>query len=427
VSTEILKNLRFNFTVNLLDGAFFGFASGFTSYVTILPLFVSTLTDSPILIGLVPAIHAAGWQLPQLFTAGWISRQKHIKPLVVSLTALERFPYAGLALLAFLLPGLDPQVTLVIVFILLVIQGLGAGLTANPWSSMVGKIIPAERRGTFFGLQAGAANLLASVSAVFAGLLLSRFSGWAGFGWCFLLATIILLLSWIFIALTREPATIRPEPEEAPQATNSLANLRRILRENGNFRWFLAARLTSQLSLMGYAFYSIYAVNHLAVSKIQIGWMTGVLMGANVLANIGMGWIGDRWGHRSVMKAGLLSMSLSALFAWWAPSGGWFFLVFILAAIGNVATWTVALAMTLEFGTDEERPTYIGLANTLVAPANILVPFLGGWLASSSGYPTVFALSALGGLFAAFIFHRRVLDQPWRIGDAPAVEIPPAL
>ena len=73
---EIRKHLRYNTIVNLLDGAFFGSALGFASFVTVLPLFVSSLTDSALLIGLIPAIHSMGWQLPQLFTANRLSQQK---------------------------------------------------------------------------------------------------------------------------------------------------------------------------------------------------------------------------------------------------------------------------------------------------------------------------------------------------------------
>jgi len=99
------------------------------------------------------------------------------------------------------------------------------------------------------------------------------------------------------------------------------------------------------------------------------------------------------------------------LLAWWAPAPAWFFLVFILASIGNVAIWTVALSMTLEYGTDENRPTYVGITNTLTAPANILAPFVGGWLAQGFGYPATFIASALGGLLAAGIFHFTVKDM----------------
>ena len=79
----IQRNLRYNITINLLDGGFFGMALGFASFITIIPLFVSRMTDSALLIGLVPAIHNVGWQFPQLLTAGWVSRAKRIKPLVL--------------------------------------------------------------------------------------------------------------------------------------------------------------------------------------------------------------------------------------------------------------------------------------------------------------------------------------------------------
>jgi hypothetical protein len=67
------KNFPFNFLVNLIDGGFFGLGIGFASFVTVLPLFVSSLTDSAILIGLIPAVHVVCWQFPQLFTAHMFS------------------------------------------------------------------------------------------------------------------------------------------------------------------------------------------------------------------------------------------------------------------------------------------------------------------------------------------------------------------
>jgi hypothetical protein len=149
------KHLRYNVTVNLLDGGFFGFALGFASFSTIIPLFVTNLTDSAILIGLAPAIHTIGWQLPQLFNAGQISRARKIKPIVLRNTLHERFPFLLLAIIAFLIPAIGKEWALLITFMALIWQGLGGGFTANPWTSFISKIIPAESRGTFFGMQGG--------------------------------------------------------------------------------------------------------------------------------------------------------------------------------------------------------------------------------------------------------------------------------
>jgi hypothetical protein len=106
---EIDKTYRFNFIVNVLDGGFFGSAIGFASFITVIPLFVDTMTDSALLIGLIPAIHSVGWQLPQLFTANRVARLRRYKPMVLFMTIHERLPFFGLGLVAWLLPSLGPR------------------------------------------------------------------------------------------------------------------------------------------------------------------------------------------------------------------------------------------------------------------------------------------------------------------------------
>jgi len=99
-----------------------------------------------------------------------------------------------------------------------------------------------------------------------------------------------------------------------------------------------------------------------------------------------------------MLVIGALAIMLSSLLAWWAPSLLWFYPVFILAGLANVAIWTIGMAITVEFGTEPERPTYIGLSNTLGAPITILAPLLGGWLADTVSYPAMFMLAASLGL-----------------------------
>jgi MFS family permease len=58
----------------------------------------------------------------------------------------------------------------------------------------------------------------------------------------------------------------------------------------------------------------------------------------------------------------------------------------------------------LEFCAPEDRPTYIGLTNSLLAPA-MLAPVIGGWLVTWIGYRGMFAvataISLLGGALLA--------------------------
>ena len=405
---KINKHLRYNFAVGVMDGAFFGFALGFASFVTILPLFVSTMTDSAILIGLIPAIHSVGWQLPQLFTAHRVTRLSRYKPTVILMTIHERLPFLGLAAVAWFLPALGREVALLLTFGLLTWQGLGGGFTATAWQSMIGKIIPAKRRGIFFGTQSAAANLFASGGAVLAGVLLERLDSPLDLTICFLLASVCMAVSWAFQTKTREPD--RPPANADETRSDFWSSVGAILQRDVNFRWFLVARVLSPMATAAFGFYTIYAVRHHGMSEGIAGLVTGVYAATQTAANPIMGWVGDRWSHRAVVEVGALAAAVSASLAWLAPDMTWFYLVFMLAGIANVAFCTIGITLTLEFGTEAERPAYIGLANTLVAPGTILAPLVGGWLADSAGYPAAFLASAVCGLFTALILHAMVQD-----------------
>jgi MFS family permease len=402
LQVKIQKHLRHNVIVNLLDGAFFGLAIGFSSFSAFIPIFVNRLTNSAVLIGLIPALHSVGWQFPQLFTAGWISRLRRYKPAVVILTIQERIPFFGLALIAWFLPALGKQNALILTFLILTWQGLGGGFTANAWTSMISKIIPSETRGTFFGAQSAAANAFLSLGSILAGLLLSRITDRYDFSLLFLLTGFFMVVSWVFISLTREPVDhekIIPEQKQP-----FWKGTRTILKRDSNFRWFLVARLFSQFASMGFAFYIIYAINRFGMDEFTAGIISATLTGAAIIANPLMGWAGDRWGHRRLMLLGILAATLSSLLAWLAPSLNWFYLIMVLTGLANVAIWTLSLTLTVEFGSESERPVYIGLSNTLIAPATILAPLLGGWLADLRGYPFMFLCTAVAGLLTLFVF-----------------------
>lgn len=386
------RHLRYNVIVNLADGGFFGLALGFASFGTILPLFVASMTDSATLIGLVPAIHAAGWLLPQLFTANYIARLRRYKRTVLLMTIHERVPFLGLALVAALIPVIGIEAGLVVAFLLLTWQGLGGGFTANPWTSLISKIMPPEARGTFFGTQAAVANLFISISAVGAGYLLNWYDAPYGFMYCFLIASLFFAVSWFALALTREPTDHEKVIEE--KSSPFWHGAGRILRRDDNFRWFLVVRTLSQFASMGFAFYIVYALRRFQMDTVTAGYLTAALTISQTIANAGMGWLGDRVGHRYMLLLGAAAAASSSVLAWFAQSLAWFFPIFILAGLANVSIWTNSMSMTVDFSGEAERPFYIGLAQTLTAPATILAPLLGGWIADALGFVSTFALSA---------------------------------
>ena len=411
---EIRTHLRHNVTVNLMDGAFFGFGLGFASFITIIPLFVSQMTDSAILIGLIPAIHSVGWQLPQLFTAGWVSRMRRYKPAMLIMTVNERIPFFGLAAVAWFFLGKNNSLALTLTFILLVWQGLGGGFTGNPWQSMIAKIIPAKHQGSFFGGQAALMNGMASIAAILAGIILTRLDSPQDFTWLFLLAGASLTISLSTIAMTREPEDM--EKVIPVKKEPFWRGTRTIWQRDENFRGFMFSRILMQFATMGYAFYIVYCTYQLGMDEFTAGLLTSVLLITQIIANPLMGWLGDRLGHHTMLKVGILASVLSGVLAWWATSLVWFYLVMALTGVSIVAVWTTSMTMSVQFGAEAHRPTYIGMSNSLLAPATLLAPIFGGWLADAISYQTTFLASAGFGLVTlvilqAFVKNPRLLEK----------------
>ena len=160
--------------------------------------------------------------------------------------------------------------------------------------------------------------------------------------------------------------------------------------------------MLSQFAGMGFSFYIIYAVRQFNMSDAAAGIMVAILLIGQVVLSPLMGHWSDRWSHRGVMSLGAIGAALSALLAWQATTANWFYPIFILEAIGTVAIWTIPVALSVSFAkNNEERPLYIGMSNTLVAPITILAPLIGGWLADAASFSATFIISAICGLLMA--------------------------
>jgi len=319
------------------------------------------------------------------------------------MTIQERLPYTGLMLTAWFLPALGNRNALILTFLLLIWQGIGSGLTANGWQNMIGEVIPSGNRATFFGVQTALSNLLASLGAIFAGLILDRMVPNHGYALCFLLASIMMVVSWVFIRQTRELEHI--VPVEVQQTVPLRKKVTRIIKEDTNFIWFMISRISNQFALMGTAFFTVYAVKNYGMTEISAGIMTSILLISQVIANIIMGRLADRWSRKALLVIGGLAGFISSLAAAFAPNLSWFAFVYILAGISNTAHWTIGQAMIIEFGNEAERPTYIGMANSLVAPSALLAPLCGGWIADAWGYPFMFIVAGILSIITIFIYH----------------------
>jgi MFS family permease len=398
MSAFVQKNLRWNFSVNLWDIAFITISLSLVSRETVMPVLVSQLTDSKLAIGLIPAIYTLGFYLPQLLSANFTERLRYKKPITMHLGGWgERLPYGLIALVLFFLATSNPPLTLVFFFALLATAAISSGLATPPWFDMIAKVIPVDKRGIWAGVGHGLGAVMGIFGAYFVGRILGDYLFPNNFALLFALSFLFAVISFIGLALNREP------PSETVKKhiplSGYLKQLPAILRHQPNYRRFIISRSIILLGTMATGFYMVYGTERFATENASVAkltaLLTGVLIGSQAVTNLIWGFIGDKKGHKIVLVGAAFILALAALTAFFASSQSWLVVTFILLGTFLAAEQVSGLNIILEFCNPEDRPTFIGLTNTLLAPLFALAPILGGWLATVFDFQTLFICASL--------------------------------
>ena len=422
-SAAEVPNVGWNFTVNIVDITFITLGLSLISRDTVIPVLVSTLTDSKLAVGMIPAIWSLGYYLPQLITANFTERLVYKKPFVMFVGGVgERLPYLLIALAVWFFAVDQPTLALVIILLGIGMAAFSAGIATPAWFDMIAKVIPVNRRGVWSGLGHSLGAVMGIMGAVAVGRILEHYGYPVNYALLFFLAFIFVTISWIGLALNREPPSTITKARVGFAAY--LGRLPRVLRANPNYTRFLISRSTVQMGAMASGFFIVYGAERFGIEGAGVGLLTGVLIASQAVMNLVWGMVGDRIGHKVVLVGAAFAISAAALVALMAASLTWLIVTFALLGAYVAADAVSALNIILEFCAPEDRPTYIGLTNTLLAPVLIVAPLIGGWLATWAGYGGLFVTSmtiaTLGGLLLALWVHEpRRLPPPQFADDPP--------
>lgn len=397
-----------------LDIVLFTAGVNFSAWSTILPVFLRHFTASNLLLSLFPAVRNLGLNLPPILTSPHIERLNHYRGFVLLWTLLERIPFLVLGLVTLAFGVRNPQLVIVVFFVCQLVICMGGGITGPAWLHLVSLAVPVRMRGRFFGLSTGVGGILGVGAAAITVELLRRLTFPSNFAVCFLATFAVLALSFGALAAMHEPLNQAPKPTgQAPTMLLYLRSLPAFLRRERNFSLFLAASVFGNVLMAIAPFVTDSASRSLHISDAEIGSYSLVLLAVTTAANIGLGWIGDRAGYIPVLVGGCLSgvAAMGAGLLGLATANGLvFYGVFALLGIYNSAFLLASLTIVTEFGTQEERPTFIALTSLVLAPVAIVMPLAGAVVADAFGYGGIFLGTGLCLCVAAALFVLTVRD-----------------
>lgn len=382
--------VRRNFWCFFADGAGFPLGLVFLSVSTIMPLFVSQLTHSRFLIGLVASVFALGVNAPGLIGAHLAERLPRKKPLVVILTALERLSIIGIVPATLLLAD-RPGTLLAVFFIAWALFTLTLGVNFPGFSALLGKSIPTTLRGRLGGWGAATSGFFGFFGALAATRLLEWQPFPHGFFWCFLIGNTFLVVSAFPIIFVREQADV---PAPLPAFHRFVRSAFDHFRQDRRLRWFVISQAFYYFYWMGSAFYAVYALDRFGASRTTVANFNVVQVAAAVIFGFVCGHLSDRFGNRAILRLAMVAAVVAPVIALLARNPIWLWGCFICIGLMQTGGWFAPFNLLLELAPPRLAPTYTALWRLLVVPAAAGSPLLAGLIVERFGYTPMFVIAA---------------------------------
>lgn len=380
---EQARDTRRNYWLGVVNGFLYITAETVMDPTLVMVAFLSHLTDSPLLLGLVLPIRDGAWSLPQLWVSGFLQSMPRKVDFYRKISYMRIATWVIVALAMNFVR--EPGLLLVLFFGAFVISSFASGLGGLPFLEVVGKVIPAEQRGEFFAWRFGLGGLGSIAASAFVRWALSAGSPLEfpyNYG---ILSVVFLILGTVsvmaFNSIRERPDTVLlPRQNLNEQLKRSIA----ITRKDTRYRAFLVLEMMLMLAGSATPFFAVYVQQRLGGSPAMIGVYLGVWTATNLLANATFGRIARRDGVQRVMlfatSAGLL---LSALVLVLTLIAGplqlppriaeiWLIPVFVLVGIRGSGMGVSTNSLLLEIAPETERSVYVGFTQTLMGVVLLL-------------------------------------------------------
>jgi MFS family permease len=381
-----------NFRLGVTNGVLYGLGTYFVSRSTVIPSFLSHLTSSSALIGIVSQFESIGWYLPQFFVASFVVHMPRKMPLYRIGWWVRGAALFALAILTLMTSSL--HVLLIGSLLLYASFAAGAGLSGVVFLEVVAKAIPSHRRGRFFGLRITYASVLSiTLGAATISLLLGHYAFPTNFGYVFLCGAIIVTIGLGFLAIMREPREAKvPEPRTLRE---HFREGWQIYRTDKAYAKYIHTRLIMGSWTIGVPFLVLFASEKLAFKTVDLG----IFIAADCIGTVaGNFW----WEHLTDKRSAKKCLQMATLVSALLPIVVLLYLFLPLPRIGYAVVFALAAAVDagvtiggmtylIEISPGHDRTTYIGLFNSLMA-LPLILSAAAGVLLDFAGFGALYGL-----------------------------------
>ncbi len=383
------RDLRKNYLLFFVESV--GYPLGFSliSSSTIIPLLLTTLGASNVVVGMAPALGNLGLFLPGVFSAPYMERTPIKKRIMVAFALVERAFILLIAVMVLIWGSARPSWAIMGFLIAWTLSNVAAGVNLPAYFAMLTKCIPPEARGGLFGWGGALSGIVGVVAAEYAGVVLTSLAFPGNFALLFTAAAVVLTASVVPLLWTREPPDqIAGEHRSVRQY---LADAIRSAGGDREYAWAIASIAALSFALAAASFYSTYAVRELGATTRDVARFTAITLGASVVGMPLLGRIADRRGHKLSLEITATCFAIAAVLALVAGSVESVYAVTLLSGIGMSGVSVSQNLLLSEFAPRHaDVPMYIVFSWLVLAPFRTGAPIVAGLVSDLASFHAMF-------------------------------------
>jgi len=315
--------------------------------------FALALGANNLFIGLLSAIPHLVGSLSQLLGAWLVARLPSRKPFIV-LGALVQAPvWLAVLLIPFL--GLPLEWALGLLLLLVSLHWFFGSVIHPAWASLIGDLVPSNKRGSFFGSRNSFTGLASLGSMVLGGWLLGVAAGniFIGFAALFALVLVARLTSVYFLSRHAEPEW---KPNHHP-TINVIEFTKRAWGTNFG-KLTLYAILFLFVVNIAAPFFVVYMLRDLGYSYFTYGILVALELLARVLSMPYWGKLADQYGNRAVLAVGGTLVPFVPLLWLLSPNPMWIALAGVFSGFVWAAFDLAVFDYLMDASNKKNRPEY---------------------------------------------------------------------
>lgn len=365
IPDEDCNHVPRNFSWNVLNGTASKLAEKIISPKLTLPWIFSYLGAAPIIIGALVPVKDAGSLLPQLIVSGRIRSQK-IRKHYWTVAALVQA--LCMLLSAWLVYQFKAGWVPWLLLVLLAIFSLASGVASVAFKDVAAKTVPKGERGQMLSYRSTFGGLLALGAGLFLLFGIRGQGDQTVYALMFLAAAVLWFLAAFFFSRIKElPGATKGGRNPVEEIKGGLA----LLKKDRGFRNFIIARALLMAIPLSQPFYVVISRQLGEGGWSQIGYLILIAGLAQVVSAPFWGRFADDSPRRLMRIVALISIAanlyaLSFLWDFGLESFYWFLPVFFVHGIAYAGARLSRKTYLVDYAPDEERPTYVSLANTLI-------------------------------------------------------------